>query len=30
MPNHLNIVLAGERTTGRALNLNVEAPITIG
>ncbi|MCE5284242.1 MAG: hypothetical protein LLG02_00095 [Pelosinus sp.] len=30
MPNHLNIVLAGTRQTGRELNLTVETPITIG
>jgi hypothetical protein len=30
MPNHLNIVLAGERKTGRELELSVESAITIG
>lgn len=30
MPNHLNIVLAGNRKTGRELQLSVENTITIG
>lgn len=30
MPNHLNIVLAGNRKTGRELNLSVENIVTIG
>ncbi|MBP2664574.1 MAG: hypothetical protein H6Q71_2522 [Firmicutes bacterium] len=30
MPNHLNIVLAGNRKTGRELQLSVENAITIG
>jgi hypothetical protein len=30
MPNHLNIVLAGKRKTGRELEASVESAITIG
>lgn len=30
MPNHLNIVLAGNRKTGRELNLSVENTVIIG